>query len=403
MDNKHISILALVLIACMSLPMSAQSLSQLLIGSIETRVSEVQARSLLLQGRIHEAVVSYSSCIEQAKENINGSKGVDPDLLAEYAYALALNQDYEPALLYIDRARALNAKYGNYYAGQILTVMGYEQTALEFLRTVIAPSWIAPSASMLNSRYALTPIINHDQPADALRRANSLVATNQHIQAVALYEELMATYPSAYVIPASYSTLWEQMGCYAKAAELLRRGIRLMPSDEASGSLQAYSQHLTGLEAKTSEGGGIRHIVGTGQGIMYYVGASAANDMFSLNFREGVYTNTRFSMAFNMGLSFGNDMMIGNLGLSMYKTWNWFMGGFSVDDQFSINFSDKSSSSKHNWSISPIVGLSFLSKSGNSSFDITYGFALPFSSDGMIRSSFSIGQTFYFDIKGKKK
>ena len=84
---------------------------------------------LIRSGKITDAVKLYAKAIETAKKNRTAGEGVPADLLGEYAYVLALSHDFDAALLNIERSRALNGKYANFYAAQILELMGLNDAA----------------------------------------------------------------------------------------------------------------------------------------------------------------------------------------------------------------------------------------------------------------------------------
>ena len=102
-----------------------------------------EAQEKLKSEEIDTALVLYAKSVEDAQKHRNGGKGVGGDLLAEYAYALALHHNFEAALINIDRAKALGAKYGNFYASQILTLMGYNEAAEQFIKGAKVPEWIS--------------------------------------------------------------------------------------------------------------------------------------------------------------------------------------------------------------------------------------------------------------------
>lgn len=356
-----------------------------------------QAQKCIKGGDIGNAVTYYGQCVDKAKESRNAGKGVKGELLAEYAYALALHHDFEAALINIDRALMLKASNGTFFADQILTIMGYGTAAFQLSGTLPGrhiikgySNWIDGLYENLTKKYTTKAIINRDSPQEALKRAAALAERGQVVQAIALYEELMAQYPDAYIVPTSYSTLWEKRGNRVYASTLLRKGIELMGMDTTGKA--AFVSHLKGLEAVQPNGWsklikGMRPIV--------YTGASLSKGMTSLNGRVGVSTESKFSASLNANVMFWDKTAFGTLGLSAYKTWSVFVIGLGVSRQLS--------EASKAWGLAPSVGLTFINKSQNASFDITAAGQIPFASEMKFSYSLSVGTTFYLDFKREKK
>lgn len=138
--------------------------------------STESSHSYLRQEKIKESITTLSAIIVQSQFQRNNGKGVDGDLLAEYAYALALHHDFEAALMSIDRARMVGTKYGDFYAAQVLTLMGYTDAAQQLMRQAKIAEWISGSYQELTGKYKTSASINRDAPEAALKRANKLAA-----------------------------------------------------------------------------------------------------------------------------------------------------------------------------------------------------------------------------------
>ena len=375
-------------------PLRAQSIGDVLLSGIGTGKSNLtsEARVCLKMGDVDKALVAYSQAVEQKQIQRNGGKGVKGDLLAEYAYTLALRHDFEAALVNIDRARMLGTEYDDFYAAQILTLMDYTDAAQQLMRFVKAPDWINGIYQGLNEKYKTTASINRDAPETALKRANKLAATKQTIQAMALFEELARIYPESYIIYIDYSTVWESMGYYAYAAQLLQKGIGLMPDDQTENK-QIFQNHLTMVTDKSlrhENAPWVKKFFGLDQlKLMTYAGASIAKDSYMFNGRLGVYTSEKFSASLNLGMGYVGEFS-GNIGLSAYKTWGVFVGGMGFTGMFS------KSSNSFNYTLS--AGLSFLNKKQTSSFDIMVNGNFPFTKGSNVSYSISIGKTIYFDL-----
>lgn len=390
----------LCILLLFNLQMRSQSISSLLLKRVETNRGNKSdyAQVCLQEGDVNKAVVLYSQFVKHTGMEHNNGKGVYGDLLAEYAYVLALHHDFEAALMNIDRARVVGAKYGDFYAAQVLAVMGYKDAAQRLMQQAKVPEWINGVYQGLNEKYKTTASINRDTPETALKRANKLAANRQAIQAVALFEELAAIYPDTYIIYVYYSTIWEGWGYYAYAAQLLQKGIDLMPQEQSEHK-QIFQNHLTKvneLKTKFENASWMKRMLGmTPPKFMTYVGAAAAKDMYSLNGRMGFYTSNRFSGSLNVGLNYSGKQFSGSIGLSGYKAWGVFVCGLGLTDTFGKG--------QNSFSLTPSVGLSFLNHSQTSSFDIMLNGYIPFSKGQNFTYSISIGKTIYFDLNGKRK
>lgn len=352
-------------------------------------------KTILKQDNIALAIANYSNVLTQVQTRRKVGTGIKSDLLAEYAYALALHHDFEAALMNIDRARMLGTKYGDFYAAQVLTLMGYQEAAQQLTKQAKVPDWIKDVYQGLNEKYRTTASINNDEPSEALKRANKLAANKQTIQAMALFEELATLYPATHIIYVDYSTVWESLGNYAYAAQLLQKGIDLIPLEQ-EGTKQIFSNHLLKVNQKRAayeNPSWIKKLLGKNPPkMMTYIGASAAEDMYSLNGRLGFYTNNKFSASLNVGLSQAYKEYSGTVGVSAYKAWGIFVGGLGITDMFNKN--------DNTISLSPSLGLTFLNKKQTSSFDITVSGYVPFSSEQKFSYSVSVGKTIYFDLNG---
>lgn len=355
-------------------------------------------RAALKQDRIEIALADYSTIIQKLQDSRSSGYGVGGDLLAEYAYVLALHHNFEAALMNVDRARMVGTKYGDFYAAQVLILMGYKDAAQQLMKQTKVPEWINGVYLGLNEKYKTIASINHDAPETALKRANKLAANRQTIQAMALFEELKALYDSTYIIYVDYSTVWESLGYYAYAAHLLQKGIDMMPQEQNEHK-QIFQNHLTKvnqMKASFENASWMKCLLGMNPPkMMTYVGASAAKDMYSLNGRMGVYTSNKFSASLNLGLNHASEEFSGSIGISAYKAWGILVCGLGITDMFGKD--------SNTFSLTPSIGLSFLNKSQTSSFDIMVNGYIPFSSEQKFSYSISVGKTIYFDLNGLLK
>lgn len=387
----------------LSLKISAQSISDFVTNSIGINTTKVlnETRTNIKANNIKMAILSYIKYIEQSQAQRSAGYVVSGDIIAEYAYALALHHDFETALMNIDRARMVGTKYGDFYAAQVLTLMGYDKAAQQLMKQAKVPDWINGIYQDLNSKYKTTVSVNQDTPERALKRANKMAANRQTIQAMALFEELAAIYSNTYIIYIDYSTVWESLGYYTYAAHLLQKGIDLMPEESGIANplqqnKQIFQNHLTKvnqMKASFENASWLKRLLGMNPPkMMTYVGASAANDLYSLSGRLGVYTSNKFSASLNVGLNYASEEFSGSIGVSGYKAWGVLVGGLGITDMFGKD--------QNTLSLTPSVGLSFLNESQTSSFDVMVNGYIPFSSEQKFSYSISIGKTIYFDLNG---
>lgn len=394
---KQRYIIVFIFIMGLSLRVSAQSISEFISNSIGMNTTKVlnETRTNIKADNINMAILSYIRFIEQSQTQRSAGSGVSGDILAEYAYVLALHHDFEAALMNIDRARMVGTKYGDFYAAQVLTLMGYDKAAEQLMKQTKVPDWISGLYQGLNEKYRTTASINRDAPETALKRANKLAANRQAIQAMALFEELTKLYDKTYIIYIDYSTVWESLGYYEYAAHLLQKGIGLMPQEQNENK-QIFENHLAKVneqKARFENASWLKRLLGMNPPkMMTYVGASAAKDMYSLNGRLGVYTSNKFSASLNVGVNYANEEFSGSIGVSGYKAWGIFVGGLGVTDMFGKD--------SNTFSLTPSLGLSFINKDQTSSFDIMVNGYIPFSSEQKFSYSISIGKTIYFDLNG---
>lgn len=400
MKRSIIFFITFLLFDC--LPASAQSFGE----TIKNRLGfskpaiPAEARTNLLAGNLQEALLEYSQAVAQAHQTRNETRGVEGELMAEYAYTLALHHDFEAALMYIDRARMVGAKHGDFYAAQILTLMGYTEPAKQMMTNTDIPDWIANSYQNLTQTHTTSISINRDIPQDAMKRANRLAANKQTVQSIALFEELIKFHPNAYMLYIDYSTVWESLGKNDYAASLLDKGINLMPFEMIdSESRKAFINHLSEIkntESHTEDMAWLKNTIGSeSPRLMTYVGATAMKKTFLMNGRMGIYTSNKYSASLNLGFGFVSGNFTGNIGISAYKNWGVFFAGLGISDQFSKG--------SNTFGLSPSLGLSFLDQSQSSSIDITLGGFVPLFSESRFSYSISIGKTIYIDLKGVKK
>lgn len=364
-------------------------------------ISLKMCRDSVVAERFDAAIGGYASLIDRAQAERTGSKGTDPELIAEYAYALALGGAYDGALVSIDRARALKAPSADFYTAQILVLMSYPDLAAQFWNNApdrsIPPAWLAEHYKDLAEKYKRTPAVNSDELGTAFQRANALAANKQYTQSIVLFQEMTDNYPDIYLPHVGYSTVWEKLGRYEKAAAELKTGIEHMDSVSYQNKY-VFEKHLRGLHDQIAQGdarSGFKKLLDRYEpSFMLYAGGSIGKESFALNSRLGFYTNNRISASVNLGYSRFSGANALNIGVSAYKTINILVFGLGINEQISENSI---------FSIAPAAGLSFLNKKGNASYDILFNLFVPVKKSNPLSYSLSFGRTFYFNYNGKKK
>ncbi|MDR1459254.1 MAG: hypothetical protein LBI60_03470 [Bacteroidales bacterium] len=284
-----------------------------------------EARRAVQEHKIGEAISFYEQAVKKTKP-------YQPDLLGEYAYALALGGVHNAALMELDRARLyytneLNTSEMNYYAFLVFQLMGYDDLAGEFKKLTKRhpPSWIEDNMSdKLLSEYRQIPHINHDSVQLAFLRANWLAANNMLLQSVALFRELIRNYPEGFVLYAGYSVVLEKLGFLDLSISAMDTCMKYIPTDpEFAETLTAFKERQENLH-KTSENNikrrnfYTRHKI---QGLMLYAGGLATPNSGSLDTRFGIYTKRNFSFSLDISLTFAEESAGFNFGTSVYKTW----------------------------------------------------------------------------------
>ena len=179
------------------------------------------ARSAVLQGNYLHAVKLYADAVAQEQQKRTSSHGIDGDLLAEYAYALALAHNFDFALTNLDRARAMGASHAEFYTHDILLIMGYAELAAEFPASRV-PDWLADHSEVLLATRGITEPRYDVVDKEDLEKAYLLQHRQQSIRSLTLLHCLEESYPNAYIIPVVSSAVWESIGHTTPAATSLR-------------------------------------------------------------------------------------------------------------------------------------------------------------------------------------
>ena len=336
----------------------------------ESHLSLNQMRQLVLAEKFSEVLPEYAWMVQDQERSIGYHKGVDGDLLAEYAYVLALSGMYDGALLNLDRALsvgnynaidpveaagskqlALSMKEGKrkqkelervstlnnsglleFYIAQVYTLMDYPNIANVFFNEqdsasmASVPQWIPKDYKRLAKKYTRQPVINQDSFVDAMKRANTFSVNKMYMQAIVLFQEMIDNYPKEYMPYMGQSKVWEKLGFYDKASELLTKGIALNPATENEKS--PYLGHLQLLGTKSNEANLKPYANSLEQLGMFYIGGTFANSYKSLSIRYGSSSyRARYTESVSISLADCNGTLKLSVGGDFFKRNRFLVGG----------------------------------------------------------------------------
>lgn len=348
----------------------------------------VACHEAVRSGRFDLAVQLYAAEIKRQQERRDNDHGVDGEVVAEYAYALAASHNFEYALVNIDRARAMKAKHADFYTNQVLTLMGNRKLADEFSLADM-PEWVKPVCDTVRVKRSV-----EYEPGDSstvrrteLDNVRRLAGSGQYVQALVLLRQLEEAYPGEYILPAVESAIWEKTGKREAAATCLNDAIKMMDNTVEKSE---YSKRLEELKKsnlplmKSVKKVMTENRVRT----MVYAGGTIAKGNYALNTRVGVYTYNQYSASLNLSFIFTEGGFSGSLGLFGYKTWKFLMGGMGLSCMFS-----KGGGSVY---LVPTVGVTFPNSNHTASFDVTFNCYVPLMKEAAFNWGLSFGRTFYF-------
>ncbi len=354
-------------------------------------------RDSVLAENFDAAIKGYSRLIQTEKENRTRKRGVEADLVAEYAYALALDSITDRALATIDLARSMEAGHADFYTAQIFELLGFHELAGTFMNGAEIPKWIESSYQDIAIRHRVHLISSDNDMKSAFIKANVLTKQKQYVQAIIKFEEITDNYPTSYMPYIGYSTTLENLGMYGEAADKLQHGLNLIGQRDSS-TTAVLQKHLDGLKItiarKTSPNFFERISDKYEPSFMLYAGGSAGKNNLSLNGRLGFFTKNKFSGTLNLGYSYISKDNAFNIGIAAYQMINIFVVGLGINEQISKNST---------FSISPSVGISLMNQKGNASYDIMCNLFIPCKRGHLLSYTISFGRTYYFNFNPKKK
>jgi tetratricopeptide (TPR) repeat protein len=363
-------------------------------------VSGDNARTLMLTENFDNAISVYAQLIVRDSGNVS--------LNAEYAYALALDGIYDAALIRLDKAQKMQPsnQETNFYASQILALMGFQQLADEYVKVVGssgAPSWIASKAPLLLQKYRRILKEPGNRSGNELvtlfTRANRLTAQNCTFQSIALFEEITSQYPEVYLPYMGYSLALEKAGMYEQSLKTIQKALTLIgntPEDQEA--KQVLEKRLTTLQSKVTTGNNTSKANPTSISevakpqMMAYGGGSFSSAYTSFNAKMGVFISKSDYAAFDIGLTNFGSSTYTNLGLTLYNRKKIFVAGLGLTSTLG------GGSSVFYGKVS--VGISIMNKKGTTSLDIFLDGKMPLKSGYATVMGLSIGESVYF---GKRK
>lgn len=353
MTNNRVILLWAIIVLGVLLPNTASS--QGIYKDASMNEKHKMARKNVQDAGFEHAINKYSDLLKQEDNET---------VRAEYAYALALAQCYDGAIMNLDKVYVSGKadKTTLFYTAQVLKLMEYEKLSEVFWTIEVSspPSWISAKYVAFVDKYKHRASINTDNLGIALHRANMLVAQKQYIQAIVLYQELTETYPYEYLPYIGFSALWESLGYKDLAIEYLQQGLVVMDNEKTKCDPDGvYERHLTSLKSEnmTSNRAFDHNVLkNLGESTQsssndkekqfyrrkyMYIGMTAINKSLSFEARYGIYTSDRSSFAVGLGYqSFGDaksltataSLYAGILGLGLQgQVYDGsFDGGFGI-------------------------------------------------------------------------
>lgn len=353
--------------------------------------SPKMCRNAVIDYRFGDAIELYAAEIKHRQSNLKANQTVDGDILAEYAYALALNHNFEYALVNIDRARTLKARHADFYTNQILSLMGEDELANAYRFSNI-PKWVGPYFSKLYHKRVVNPHVEDSLslPRSELEHVRQLANSAQYVQALVLLRHLQHCYPDEHILLSVESAIWETTGNRPQAANCMDEAIKKTGRGDDRELVAEYNVKLSELKSSgAAVVGGIKQVVRKSHiRTMVYAGGTIAKGNYSLNTRVGFYTSTQFSASLNLSFMFMEESFNGSLGISGYKTWKFLLGGLGLSYMFGGETGAVS--------LVPTVGVTFPNKSQTASFDVTFSCYIPLTESAKFSYGLSFGRTFYF-------
>jgi len=348
------------------------------------------ARNAVLSEDFNKAIYIYNILIDSQKEKRTQGSQVSNELVAEYAYALSLAGAQEMSLVNIDIALNLDIPNQSiyYYIGSILEINGFDNISEPYSLVAQQPKWLQGKGNVLNERYKSPILLPLENSSEAINHITECIKESRLIEAICYSTYLTQLMPSLQSGWLLQSAVFEKLGFFNYALASYEKGMAL--SEKALPGMDTQLSHLKKQSGKKG------NTIKTWQTqSMIYGGLSYSNENLSINGRYGIYCG-KLSYAANVSLGFpSNGDCSFYTGISCYYNIKKFFTGLGVGWQ--------TVGSSSTFSFSPTVGVSFINAKRTSSFDISLGLNVPFSSGMNTSMVITIGKTFYFNSNGKSK
>lgn len=391
--KRSIIILLLVFVFTGSRAQSLNSIAGKFIGTQNTTEKSdiIQARNAVLNEEFDEALFLYGRIVKNQISNRAQGNQVNNEIMAEYAFVLALTGAQEAALVNIDLT--LNLKFPGpsiyFYVCAVLDLTGFSDLSDLYRKVGKEAPWLNGFGSKLIEKYRSPILLDIGRSDVALRHITDCIKDNRYIEALCHATYLTQLDPSLQAAWLLQSAVFEKLGCYKSALSSFEKGMELFGDREMPG----MAKQLAYLKRKSASTG---NRLSTWQsGSMVYGGLTYNNRTTSINGRYGIYSGP-LSISFNLSLGIPNHGDVSYYaGLSGYYNIGKFFTGMGMGLQ--------SVGKSTTFTVSPTVGVSFINKRRTSSFDISVSWYIPCRSGMKSTLGISIGKTFYFNSNGKTK
>lgn len=352
------------------------------------------ARAAVVEEDFDRALHIYGIIIDKQKQDRHQGSQVSNELLAEYAYVLALVGAQEASLINLDLA--LNLKTPSrtiaYYTASILDVIGFGDLDLSksFAQQGKQPTWLYGRGFELNKKYRGPILINIDRADIAMTHISECINDSRLIEALCYSTYLVQLTPDMQSAWFLLSTVYENLGYYTSALACYDKGLTLSPDDK---SLPGMEKQLTYLQKKSRKTGNT--LTNWQMYDMLYGGVTVSNGNTSLNVRYGISSGP-LSVSFNerFNISKHGDVSA-YTGMSLYHNINKLFYGLGAGLQ--------TTGDSNVFSLSPTVGFSLYNAKHTSSFDVSIEYNIPCKSGMTSSFAISVGKTLYFKSKSKGK
>lgn len=385
-------LITLITALVISTGVNAQTLKSV-IGNMVTNesVTVENARRALISEDFGKALYLYQTIIASQQANRSQGSQVNNEIMAEYAYTLALTGAQQPALINIDLALNLIQPSATvyYYVGCILDVIGFEAIAQPYIKIGKSPKWMLGRDEQLNDKYRSPVLLSIERTDRALEHITTCLTEERNIEAICYATRLTQLDPDSQAAWLLQSAAFEKIGCYTFALDSFKKGMSIGDNTDKPG-VESQWEYLTKKSQKKGNSVNVWQ-----PGFMVYGGLSCSNKTTYITGRYGIYSGP-LSLSANM-----------SLGIPMHGKCSYYAGVscfYNIGKLFTgLGFGLDCIGASATCTFSPTVGLSFINAKRTSSFDISVAWSIPCQSGMKSSLDISIGKTFYFNSNGKSK